>query len=423
MNSRERIDTTCSFKEPDILPVDFGGGFQTGIAVSMVYMLRQALNLDQRPGTPVKVVEPYQMLGEIKPDLQEVLGIDVVSLSGTGTMFGFPNTGWKEWKTPDGIPVLVPGLFNTQKNENNDIFQYPEGDKTLEPSSKMPDGGFFFDAIIRQNPIDDNNLNINDNLEEYGLINEAEIEHYKETAEFLYNNSNKALFCSFGGLTFGDVALIPGISLKNPKGIRDIEEWYISTMTRKDYIKAFFEKQSEIAIENLKRLKNAVGDKISIIQTNGTDLGTQNGPFLSQDNYCELYKPFQKKIHDWIHDNTGWKTFMHCCGGIEPLIEDFIEAGFDILNPVQVSAAGMDAKKLKEKYNKRIVFWGGGVDTQKTLPFGKPQEVKDEVKERIDIFSKDGGYVFNSIHNIVANIPIENILAMFEVLKEYRKMN
>jgi hypothetical protein len=419
MTSRERILTACAHRQPDKLPVDFGGGFQTGIHVSMVYKLRQALGLD-RPGAPVKVVEVYQMLGEIAPDLQAALGVDVVSLHGTGTMFGFPQNEFKEWQLADGTPVLVPKDFNTQYEPNGDLLQWPANDRSVPPSGRMPAGGHFFDAIIRQPPLDDANLNPADNTEEFQPVPNDELEHYRRLAERLATTTDKALFCTFGGLTFGDIALVPATFLKRPKGIRDIEEWYVSTASRPDYLKAVFERQAEVAIDNLQRLHAAIGDRAAIIQTNGTDFGTQNGPFLSAAKYRDLFLPYQKLVNGWIHRHTKWKTFMHCCGGIAPLLDAVIEAEFDILNPVQCSAKGMDARALKQNYGDKLVFWGGGVDTQKTLPFGKPQEVRDQVRERIEIFGPGGGFVFCTIHNIQANTPLENVLAMFEVVREYR---
>lgn len=419
MTSRERIQTTCAHKQPDKLAVDFGGGFQTGIHVSMVYQLRQALGLD-KPGTPVKVVEIYQMLGEVAPDLQDALGIDTACLCGTGTMFGFPAVEFKEWKLHDGTPVLVPTDFNTQFAPNGELFQWPGNDRSVGPSGKMPAGGYFFDAIIRQPPFDEDNLNPAENLEEFGPIAGDELAHYARRTEALFNQTQRALFCTFGGLTFGDVALVPATFLKNPKGIRDVEEWYVSTVTRTDYIKAVFERQAEIAMENLARLHAAVGDKISVIQTNGTDFGTQSGPFLSAEQYRELFLPYQKKVNGWIHQHTNWKTFMHCCGGVVPLLDGIVEAEFDILNPVQCSASGMDPRQLKQRYGDKLVFWGGGVDTQKTLPFGTPAEVREQVKKRIETFAPGGGFVFCSIHNVQACTPIENLLAMFEVVRSYR---
>ena len=420
ITSRERILTACDHHEPDKLPVDFGGGFQTGIHVSMVHKLRQALGLDE-PDAPVKVVEIYQMLGAIAPDLQAVLGVDAVSLHGTDTMFGFPQTEFKEWHMADGTPVLVPKDFNTQYEPNGDLLQWPGNDRSVPPSGRMPAGGHFFDAILRQEPLVEANLNPGNNTEEFQGAPDDELEHYCRLAERLCATTDKALFCTFSGLTFGDIALVPATFLKRPKGIRDIEEWYVSTASRPDYIKAVFEWQTEVAIGNLQRLQRSIGDRATIIQTNGTDFGTQNGPFLSEAKYRDLFLPYQKAVNGWIHKHTNWKTFMHCCGGIAPLLDAVVDAEFDILNPVQCSAKGMDARALKKHYGDKLVFWGGGVDTQQTLPFGTPQEVRDQVRERIEIFGPGGGFVFCTIHNVQANTPVANLLAMFEVLTEYRK--
>jgi hypothetical protein len=419
MNSRKRMGATLSHKQPDRLVVDFGGGFQTGIHVSLVYQLRQAFGLDA-PGTPVKVVEVYQMLGEVADDLRDALGVDTVPLYGTGTMFGFPAKEFKEWRLHDGTPVLVPVDFNTQYEANGDLLQYPENDRSVPPSGRMPAGGYFFDAIPRSAPVEDESLNPSDNTEEFGPVADDELDLLAKRAEKLHRETGRALFCTFGGLAFGDIALVPATFLKRPKGIRDIEDWYVSTVMRPDYIKAVFDRQAEIAVANLARLHAAVGDRISVIQTSGTDFGTQNGPFCSPDAYRELYLPYQKRVNGWIHAHTNWKTFMHCCGGVAPLLDGIVDAEFDILNPVQCSAAGMGARWLKKNYGDRLTFWGGGVDTQRTLPFGTPDEVRAQVKERIEIFAPGGGFVFNTVHNVVARTPFENLMAMFEVVKSYQ---
>ncbi len=314
----------------------------------------------------------------------------------------------------------MPKDFNTQYEPNGDLLQWPSDDRSIPPSGRMTVGGHFFDAIIRQEPIDEDNLNPADNLEEFQPVPENELQHYRHLAERLYTTSDKALYCTFGGLTFGDIAQVPAPFLKRPRGIRDIEEWYVSLMTHPDYIKAVFEHQAQVAIENLQRLHLAIGERATVIQTNGTDFGTQNGPFISEAKYRELFLPYQKRINAWIHRHTKWKTFMHCCGGIAPLLDAIVEAEFDILNPVQCSAKGMDPRVLKQRYGGRLVFWGGGVNTQQTLPFGTPQQVRDEVRERIETFGPGGGFVFSTIHNVQANTPIENLLALFEAVREYR---
>ncbi|NMB25898.1 MAG: methyltransferase [Firmicutes bacterium] len=417
MNSRQRVSLALDHREPDRVPLDLGGTTTSGMHVSTVYKLRQALKLDE-PGTPVKVVEPFQMLGEIGPDLMDALGVDVVELKLPTTMFGFKNEGWKPWKTFDGTPVLVPGDFNTELEPDGSLVQYPLGDKTAKPSGVMPKDGWYFDAIIRQGPIDDSNLDVADNLEEFGRISSADLEYLKTEAERLYTETDKAIVGNFVAAGFGDIALVPGINLRNPKGIRDVEEWYVSTVLRRDYIYKVFEGQCEIALYNLEQIYKVVGDKISVLFVSGTDFGTQNGPFMSPAAYQDLYKPFHKEINTWIHRNTSWKTFIHSCGSVRALIPDFIDAGFDILNPVQCSAADMDMYDLKREFGDKITFWGGGVDTQRTLPFGNPEDVRREVSERIKAFGPGGGFIFNSIHNIQALTPVENLLAMYETLRE-----
>ncbi len=415
LTPRERVIKALNFQEVDRIPVDLGGTSGTGAHVSIIAKLRQALGMDQS-GDRVKVVDPYQMLGEVAADLRATLDIDVVSLPGPKNFFGFANKNWKPWRTFDGTDVLVPGLFNTEPDPSGDIMQYPEGDKTVPASAKMPEGGFYFDAIVRQEPIDDDKLDPADNLEEFGAVSEEDLKTWEDRANDLYRNTDLAIAAGFPGTALGDIALVPAPFMKETKGIRDIEEWYISTAVRQDYIKEVFARQVEIAIENLELIHQAVGDKVHLVWLDGADLATQDSLFCSLDTYRELYLPYSKMLNDWIHANTTWRSMKHCCGGCEPLIEGFIEAGFDILNPVQCSAKGMDPQLLVDKYGGRIVFWGGGVDTQKTFPFGKPDEVREQVAERVNIFNQKNGFVFSTIHNIQCATPIENVLAMFEAL-------
>jgi hypothetical protein len=415
LTSRQRVLKTLNYQKVDRVPVDLGGTPCSGAHVSVIANLRRALGLD-KAGEPVKLVEPYQMLGEVAADLRAALGIDVVALPSPRNMFGFENAGWKKWRTFDGTDCLVPAKFNTKPEPSGDILMYPQGDKSAQPSARMPKGGYYFDSIIRQKPIDDAKLDPADNLEEFQPISEEDLAYYERKAAELYDNTDLAVAAAFGGTAFGDIALVPAPWLKDPKGIRDIEEWYISTIARRDYIQEVFARQTEIALKNLRSIHQAVGDKVQVLHMDGTDLASQNSLFCSPDTYRELYLPFSRKLNDWIHSHTKWKTIKHCCGGCEPLIEGFIEAGFDILNPVQTSAKGMDPKHLVEEFGGRIVFWGGGVDTQQTLPFGSPDQVRRQVAERVRIFGQTNGYVFNTIHNIQCNTPVENVLAMFRAL-------
>jgi len=417
MTSRERVKAALEHRQPDRPPIDLGSTAVTGAHVNVVSKVRQALGLS-RPTHHVKVVEPYQMLGEIADDLKKALGVDFVGLGLSKNMFGFENKDWKPWLTFDGTPVLVPGKFNTDPGPDGNVLQYPEGDKSAPPSGRMPQGGFYFDAIIRQEPIDDAKLKVEDNLQEFQPFTDSELDHLRTAADALHRETPYVIVGSFGGTAFGDIALVPATFLKFPKGIRDVVEWYVSTVTRREHVREIFARQCEIGLRNLSLVHQAVGDKVSVAFTSGTDFGTQNAPFISPDAYRDLWKPFHAKVNHWVHAHTNWKSFIHTCGAVEPLIADFIDAGFDILNPVQTSAAGMNPKTLKAEYGAKLVFWGGLVDTQRTLPFGTKEEVAAQARERVKMLGAGGGFVANPIHNIQAGCPAQSVVEMFRVVRE-----
>ncbi len=416
MNSRNRLINALNHKE-DKVPVDFSGTSVTGIHVSCVEQLREYYGLEKKP---IKVWEPYQLLGYVDSDLMDAMGIDVIGISGKNNMFGIPNDNWKEWRLESGQTVLIAGGFNTTVDQDGNTYVYPEGDTSVAPSGKLPKGGYYFDSIIRQPDIDEDALDPEDNLEEFKLLSESNIKYFQGEA-IKAHQTGKGVIANFGGTGIGDIALVPGPFLKNPKGIRDITEWYISTVTRQDYLHKIFERQTDIALENLKSLNKVLGEYIDVVFLCGTDFGTQQSTFCSADAFKELYMPYYKKMNNWIKQNTKWKTFKHSCGAIEPFISLFVESGFDILNPVQCSASGMDPQELKDKYGEQIIFWGGGIDTQQVLPFGSKEDVRRQVLGRLEIFAKNGGYVFNTIHNIQAKTPVENIVAMIDAVHKFNK--
>jgi hypothetical protein len=418
MTSCERIEAALSHAEPDLVPLDLGAAPTTGMHVDSVYLLRQALELDA-PGTPVRVAEPFQMLGEIQPDLIEALGVDVIGVGPPANFFGFAQDDWKPWTTFGGTPVLVPGLFSTEPDEKGDILMYPQGDASVSPCARMPNGGFYFDAISRQGPLDEASLDPADNAEEFTLLTDADIAHVKREAERV-SATGKAVMFVVGDTGFGDIAFVPGLKLKHPRGIRDVQEWYMSLSLRPDYLYEVFELQCEAGIANLRAVHAACGDAISVVYVTGTDFGAQDRPFISPKLYRDLFKPFHKRVNDWIHENTSWRSFMHSDGAMWKLLDDVVDAGFDILNPVQTSAADMNPVRLKETYGDRLTFWGGGVETQSTLPFGTPEEIRAQVKDRLRIFAPGGGYVFTTIHNLQARVPVENIVALYEAVNDYR---
>ncbi len=416
MDSRTRLLTTLNHRQPDRVCVDFGATAVTGIHVSVVHRLRQRLLGNGHE--PVKVIEPYQMLGEVDHQLRAALGIDVMGLLPRKTMFGTERADWKPFQLFDGTPCLVPGQFNVTPAPEGGWHIYPEGDTGAPPSGHMPEDGYFFDAIIRQEPFEEEKLRPEDNMEEFGLLSDADLAYYRKQKEAIQRQQGSGVIVTIPGTAFGDIALVPAPWLKHPKGIRDVAEWYVSVKARPALVRRIFERQCEIALQNISTLIDLLGDAVQAAFITGTDFGTQRGPFIAVQSYRDQFKPFHRQVNSLIHRRSNWKTFIHSCGSVYQFIPDFIQAGFDILNPVQCSAAQMDAAGLKREFGKDLVFWGGGVDTQKTIAFGAPEQVYREVRERIAIFNEGGGFVFDSIHNIQGNTPIENVEAMFRAIRD-----
>ena len=414
MTSKERVLKSLNHESPDKLAVDFGATAVTGMHVLIIEKLREYYGLEKRP---VKVTDPYQMLGEVDDDLKEIIGIDTIGINPPNNMFGFSNKGEKEFKTFWGQEVLVPEDFNTKLDKEGNLLIFPEGDMSIPPSGKMPFSSYFFDSIIRQQPIDEDQLKVEDNLEEFELISDEDLNYWRTEINKV-KDSDKAIVANFGGTALGDIALVPAPFLKNPKGIRDVTEWYMSTAMRIDFIKEIFEKQSDIALHNLQKIFGVVGNSIDVLFLCGTDFGTQTSTFCSSETFEDLYAPYYRKMNDWIHQNTNWKIFKHSCGAVESFMTNFINAGIDIINPVQISATDMDSKNLKQKYGDDLTFWGGGVDTQKVLSFGTHQEVKKQVQEQIHILSENGGFIFNTVHNVQANVPVENMVALIDIIRK-----
>jgi len=413
--SRDRVRSAIEHRQPDLLPVDFGSTAVTGIHCSIVAALRDALGLAAHP---VRVIEPYQMLGQVDNDLRAALGIDTTPVLAPSNLFGFKNEGWREWLTPWGQVVEVPRDFVTAPAPDGGVHIFPCGDTSAPASAHLPAKGYFFDTIIRQEPIDEDHLNLEDNLEEFREFGHAEGDHFRKEVACAAA-SEKAVVATIGGTAFGDIAIVPAPFLKHPKGIRDVEEWYVLISEKPEFVRSIFDKQCELALINLAKVHAAVGNNIDVVFLCGTDFGTQISQFCSVATFQEVYQPYYKALNGWIHKHTTWKTMKHSCGAIRPLIPELIAAGFDILNPVQCSATGMAAAELKNDFGDEITFWGGGVDTQKTLPFGTPEEVRTEVLERCRIFAHGGGFVFDSIHNLQARTPVENVIAMFNAVREF----
>lgn len=416
MTSRERVIISLNHQKPDHVPVDIGGSDVTGIHVTALDNLRKALKLERYT---VKAFEPMMMLGLVENDVIETLNGDIIGLHSPTTMLGYWNENWKPWKLPRGNEVSVGGGFTITYDPNGSIYAYPQGNINVKPSAIMPSNGYHFDPISRQDKLSDHNFDARiDYEDQYPIFSDEVCSYYEKQSEMLYEGTEYALLGDFSLGGFGDFFVLPGPWLEHTKGIREIKDWLIAHYDHPEYIHEFFQMQTESTLENLNLYHQSVGEKISIIVVSGTDFGTQSGPLISPDCYREFYKPYHKKLNDWIHKNTTWKIFFHSCGSISEFLDDFIEIGVDIINPVQFTASGMGLKDLKAKYGKHIVFYGGGIDTQKTLPFGTTDEVRTETKENVKILSENGGYICTAVNNIQGPTPAENILAFFNAIND-----
>ncbi|GHV73043.1 methyltransferase [Spirochaetia bacterium] len=418
---RKRLDNTLHHRDPGKVVLDMGSTSITGINANALAALRDALGLEKRP---VKIYEPLQLLGIVEEDLREALGLCVAEVTNDFTIFGYQNKNWKPWKLPSGLDVLVGDNFVTSIDEKTGYtYIHPQGDRNAPPAGRLPPKGFYFDNCFRTyKEFDEDNFDGREDFaEDYKVYTDEQLRTIENHCNDLYNNTDLGLIGGGALAGLGDFAYFPGPHIPYPKGMRDLQDWICVHQTSPGYVHQIFGLQTEVGLENAKLFKQACGDKIQVMQISGTDFGTQRGPMMSPESFRTFYQPYYKQINDWIHQNTAWKTFFHTCGSIVDFLPDFYETGIDVLNPVQCSAAGMDPRMLKEKWGDKFTFWGGGVDTQKVLPFGTPEEVYAQVTERLSIFAPGGGFVFNTIHNIQGPTPVANILAVFNAVKDYNK--
>ncbi|MBL7041806.1 MAG: methyltransferase [Pirellulaceae bacterium] len=391
MNSRERVLCAINHQQPDRVPIDVGGTRQSGIAASTYHQLKESLGIS----STTRVYDLYQMLADVERPVMERFGADVVGLNRPAIAFNIRNENWKPWQMFDGTPVEVPGGFEPAVEDNGDLLLVDDG----EPVARMPKDGFYFDRVDKYPGA----AHVDLDGYEPPRLTDQEVEHYRAQSEALYQNTDFAIVAPMG----------PPYELFYGLGTGDFENWMITLASEPDYVSALYEKLVDAWLDNLRRFVDAVGDRVQILQVND-DFGTQHSLFLSVEMYRNQIMPYYKRGLDWVHENTDMKVLLHSDGAIFPLIPSLIETGFDILNPVQTSANGMDALQLNGQFGNQLSFWGGSLDCQKTLPYGTPEEVVREVQEHLRVFAPGGGYVFASVHNIQANVPPENVIAMFD---------
>ncbi len=402
MTSRERVLVSLSFREPDRVPLDLGGSIMSGIMAQPLEALRRHLGLERRP---VRVYELFQMLGEVELDLVERLGLDVLPVEPPVQFFGLRREGWKPWRLWDGTEVLVPGAFEVELSPEGDWLLHTAGDPRLPVEGRMPRNGFYFDMpALTASHLDYAPPPLEEVRREHRL-QAPELEFLAARAEHLRRTTDKALF-----LGCWDCFGLPWVG--------SIPDFLVLMLEQPGYVRELFATRTETALDNLEKTRRYLGDNIDVLGLDGTDYGAQNAELFAPELFAKLYVPWFKIQNDWVHGHTRWKTWLHTCGSVARLIPMLVEAGVDILNPVQTSAAGMDPAWLKKTFGRKIAFWGGGVDTQRTLPFASAEQVASEVRERLRLLAPGGGFVFNTIHNVQQGTPPQNIAAAYDAARQ-----
>ena len=303
MTSRERVRLALNHKEPDRVPLDLGATEETGIHANTYYKLKQSLGIEKGIA---KAFDPFTMMVEVEEEIKQLLGVDVCGIRLPYTVFGYKNENWKPFRMPDGTEVLVSGHLEYDILPDGDIVQYPQGDKGAPPSGKMSKNGYYFDVIVRQDPVDEASLDPKKWVEEtYSVCTEEELKYLEKTSKLYYKNTDYSLIGEFNPAGFAGVVALIAPHVKKPSGIRDPEEFWLSYILRRTFIEDVFHYQFELQMKNLKLYKEALGDRIDVIIMSKTDFGAQNGPLISPEIYRELFKPLHRKMNDWVHQNTA----------------------------------------------------------------------------------------------------------------------
>ena len=409
MTSRERVLRTVNFQEADRVPIDLGAMKASGITVKAYNQLKARLGLH----APTHIWDPRLMIASVEEEVMRRFHADVVPLDVSSVMQDQAHdSAWNPVALYQGAEgLLSPGTAVARDSEGRWALLDSAGNPT---TFRMPREGFYFDDVAFNAPgakIDPTAFR------PVAGFPEEQLRALEARGRFLYQNTEYAMLGWGGGVCFLGLSLITDRMSNVTMGLPS--EWMMMLMTEKETCHEMMDRSVDASIQCLAQLHDAVGDRCFAWGIAADDSGTQRGEFIRPDLWAEMIKPHYARLCAWIHRNTKWKTFLHCCGSIYHLIPHMIEAGVDILNPIQTSAANMQPERLKAEFGGKVVFWGGGCDTQQVLPTATPEEIREHVRARLAIFKPGGGYVFNQVHNIQTNVPAENVIAMLDAAYEY----
>lgn len=410
MNSRERVLAAVNFQTPDRVPIDLGGIRASGINAVVYDQLKRRMGLD----SPTRIHDSMQILAELDLEVIEKLHVDVLPLEPMTAAWARQDASQGVRKTLFcGLDVYFPPGTNIAEREDGSwVYKGADGSDI----SRMPKDGYYFDFLrptMASTRIDPDAFQPSD------TVADEDLDAFAEHGRFFYENTDKAL------LGWGSSISMMGLSALLSDNITQgsLDEWLCMLMTEKETANDMMGRYVDATIKQTELYHQAVGDYCFAWGVASDDAGTQIGELLSPDLFVEMIKPHYQRLCDWVHSHTNWKTYLHSCGSIYRYIPEWIDSGIDILNPVQIAAANMEPERLMNEFGGKIVFWGGGCDTQSVLPFGTPEEVREHVRKNIEIFtSRPGGFVFTQVHNIQQDVPVENVEAMFQAAYEFGQL-
>jgi uroporphyrinogen decarboxylase len=415
MNSRERVLAALDHKQPDMVPIDFGGHRSSGIAAIAYAKLKQALGISTGD---IFVYDMVQQLAIVEPKVLDAVGSDVVEL---GRGFMVDDTDWQDWVLPDGTPCKIPRFINIEKRGNHSYLLSDDGvDLAIQK-----EGCLYFEQIhwpwLENNP-EEQDFSGLEAAFKYTMwtgipvpgghipLTDEGLAELAAGAKRLRDSTDRAILGIFGGNLF-----------EVPQFLYRIDNYLMYMGLYPDACRRLSEALYAFYLPRMEKWLGAVGPYIDVMLF-GDDLGGQNGPLMAPKMYRDYYKPWHTKLWGRVKELAPHVNIhLHCCGGFESVLGDLIEAGLESSNPVQVTCQGMDPQHLKSTYGDRFTFWGGGCDTRHVLPQGTPEQVKENVHELVKIWSPGGGFVFQQVHNIMADVPPENIIAMFEALRSQER--
>jgi len=407
MTSRERLRKALNHEPVDRVPIDLGAMRASGISARVYAQLKARLGLDG----PVKVLDPMQILAVVEPSVLDACHVDVVPLEAV-------NAAWCDAPAETGVAETLANGQQVWFPPGTRIRKDPDGawlllDAAGAPYARMPADGLYFDFIrptMAASRIDP------DAFRPTSTVPDEQLDAFARRAEDLYAHTDKALFGWGASISFFGLSALLSDNITQGS----LDEWLVMLMTEKDTATEMMGRATDAAIALANLYHQAAGEKIMVWGVASDDAGTQRSGLIRPELFEEMILPHYRRFCDWVHAHTGWKTFVHSCGAVSDYIEAWIGAGVDILNPVQISADGMDPPSLMDRFGGRVVFWGGGCDTQHVLPLGEPDEVRRHVRANLDAFDAlAGGFVFNQVHNVQADVPVENVMAMLDAAATY----